>query len=91
MAGKKRMEIFTNTYEDATVKKSTVRCWVKYGRWPKQRNIKAKAGCMADHKCSHIVCSTFKCASTKSSISTNILHTLMNIPNILPPLPLKTL
>jgi hypothetical protein len=44
MAGKERMEIFTNTYEDATVKTSTVGCWVKQGRWPKQRNIKAKAG-----------------------------------------------
>jgi hypothetical protein len=44
MASKERMEIFTNTYEDATVKRSTVRCWVKHGRWPKQRKIKAKAG-----------------------------------------------
>jgi hypothetical protein len=44
MAGKERMEIFINTYEDANVKRSTVRCWVKHGRRPKQRNIKAKAG-----------------------------------------------
>jgi hypothetical protein len=44
MAGKERMEIFTNTYEDATIKRSTFGCWVKHGRWPEQRNIKAKAG-----------------------------------------------
>jgi hypothetical protein len=44
MAGKERMEIFTNTHEDVTVKRNTVGCWVKHGRWPKQRNIKAKAG-----------------------------------------------
>jgi len=44
MAGKERMEIFTNTYEDAAVKRSTAGCWVKHERWPKQRKIKAKAG-----------------------------------------------
>jgi hypothetical protein len=32
MAGKKRVEIFTNTYEDTTFKRSTVGCWVKYKR-----------------------------------------------------------
>jgi len=48
-------------------------------------------GCMADHKCFHIFCSTFKCVSTNSRISTNILQMLVNIPNILSPLPLKTL
>jgi hypothetical protein len=48
-------------------------------------------GFMADHKCSHIFCSTFKYASTNSSISITILQMLVNIPNILPPLPLKIL
>ena len=46
---------------------------------------------MADHKCSHIFFSTFKYASTNSSISINILQMLVNIPNVHPPLPLNSL
>ena len=38
-----------------------------------------------------VFCSTSNCASNDSSISTNILEMLVNIPNTLPPLPSKTL
>jgi hypothetical protein len=46
MAGKETVEIFKNIYDDAIVKRSTVGHWVKYVRWPKQRNIMAKTGWM---------------------------------------------
>jgi hypothetical protein len=90
MACKERMEIFTNTYEDATVKRSSevLGETCEMAKTKEHQSQGWVEGCMADHKCSHIFCLTSKCASTDSSISTNILQMLVNIPNKVLPLPL---
>jgi hypothetical protein len=73
--------------------KEAVRCWMKHVRWQKQRNIKAKAGWRAVWLIINALTYFAQHPNVLllSSISTNILQMLVNIPNKVPPLPLKTL